>query len=432
VFDLLGLEGVKAIGKRQENGSVIVVSNSILPDPKKCPSCGHEPIYKHGSRCYQYADTPIYGNPVKIEISRQRYRCKACKTVITPDIPSLDDKRIATKRLIAHIRSKSLNRTFTSMSEETGLVLNTVKAIAVDHIRWLDENHNRETPRIMGVDEVMISGNYRAVICNLEMRTVFDVYEKRTKPHITEFFRTLKNKENVEWIALDMWGPYKVVLNKELPDARLVIDRFHVVAKATEALESLRIKLQSDMEKSDRIKMKKHLRWALLRRNENRTDEDNEKLDYIRKNHPEIALAYDLGEQFHDIYTCKTRSEAESAFEIWTQSIPTEFMGSYGEVAAMVNRHYEDIFSYFDFPITNGYTEAMNGVMKTSNRMGRGYSFEVIRGRLLYSKIAAQSGSIITHSGKPKSVVDPVSTWGDMKAVHYGCNLSTLDCDWDD
>jgi len=72
----------------------------------------------------------------------------------------------------------------------------------------------------------------------------------------------------------------------------------------------------------------------------------------------------------------------------------------------------------------------MNGVMKASNSMGRGYSFEVIRGRLLYSKVSAQSGSIITHRGSPKKITDPVLTWGDAKSIYYGCNLSTLNVEW--
>jgi len=45
-----------------------------------------------------------------------------------------------------------------------------------------------------------------------------------------------------------------------------------------------------------------------------------------------------------------------------------------------------EILAYFDHPITNAYTEALNGVAKTINRQGRGYTFEVLRARLLYGK----------------------------------------------
>jgi transposase len=43
-----------------------------------------------------------------------------------------------------------------------------------------------------------------------------------------------------------------------------------------------------------------------------------------------------------------------------------------------VHNHYDDIFAYWDAPfsLTNGYTEGLNGLIKMSNRLGRGYSYE--------------------------------------------------------
>jgi len=46
----------------------------------------------------------------------------------------------------------------------------------------------------------------------------------------------------------------------------------------------------------------------------------------------------------------------------------------------------KEILNYFDHPITNAYTEGVNGVAKVMNRMGRGYSFEVIRARVLFNE----------------------------------------------
>jgi transposase len=53
---------------------------------------------------------------------------------------------------------------------------------------------------------------------------------------------------------------------------------------------------------------------------------------------------------------------------------------------------YDEVFAYFEQPITNAYTEAVNGVAKAMNRMGRGYSFDVIRARMLYEPKARKDG----------------------------------------
>jgi transposase len=54
-------------------------------------------------------------------------------------------------------------------------------------------------------------------------------------------------------------------------------------------------------------------------------------------------------------------------------------------LTAMTNWETE-IFNYFDHPITNAYTEALNGLIKMVNRTGRGYSFEALRAKILYTE----------------------------------------------
>ncbi len=418
-IDLLLLEGVRPLGSRDEDGVLVIVAEGTVPAPTQCPVCG-KPLYKHGRRTCQYADTSMHGKPVRVEIERQRYRCKACGKVITPNIPSLDDKRIATKRLVQYIESQCFSRTFTAIANETGLALNTIKNIARDYMARLDREYVRETPRIMGVDELKICGNYCAVITNLEMSTAFDILSRRTKDVITPYFRDLKDKEKIEWVVLDMWGPYKDVIREQLPHARMVIDKYHVVEKASVILEALRIEIQNEMEKRERVKMKKHLRWALLRRNGKRTPEDEEKLSYIRERHPDLADVYDLAESFHKIFELDDRSEAEAAFEAWAASVMPEYADSFGKVARMVNRYHESIFNYFDLKITNAFTEACNGILKLANRMGRGYGFDIIRGRYLYDKVPSQTGKVVVHGGKAKNIVAPDADWGDAKVTDYG------------
>lgn len=432
MIDLLQLEGVCPCGHRADNDHLLIIANADVAVPDRCPACNNPQVYKHGKRLYQYADTPMHGKPVIVEIERQRYRCKSCGSVITPTIPSLDDKRIATRRLVEYVQGNCFNNTFTHLAKETGLVVNTIKGITLDYAEWLEKHLQRETPRLMGLDEVKIAGDYRAVITNLEMRTVFDIHENRTVAKLKFFFKNLKNKKNVEWVAADMWEPYKVLLDRYLPDAQRVIDRFHVVRMASDALEKIRIDLQKLIPKEDRIHMKKNIRWALLRGNKSRTDKDWAIVEHIRQNYPQLALAFDLKEEFFQIYESNNRTEGEQAFEKWKNSIPPEFKNTnlkhdYGEVVETVDRHHQDIFNYFDCPITNGYTEATNGVMKVANRMGRGYTYEIIRAKMLYSKIPLQAGKVVMHKANVTGIEQPVSTLGVKSEVNYGSYIPTLD-----
>jgi transposase len=48
----------------------------------------------------------------------------------------------------------------------------------------------------------------------------------------------------------------------------------------------------------------------------------------------------------------------------------------------MSNWH-QPIFAYFDHGVSNAYTEALNGLIKTAQRNARGFSFEVLRAKVL-------------------------------------------------
>jgi hypothetical protein len=73
-------------------------------------------------------------------------------------------------------------------------------------------------------------------------------------------------------------------------------------------------------------------------------------------------------------------------------------------VTAFENWH-EEIFSYFDHSITNAYTESLNSLIRVINRNGRGYSFEALRAKVLYTegthRIAKPAHRAVTRKPPP-------------------------------
>lgn len=427
MYDLLQLEQIRPIGMRGDGDQILILAENTAPSPVRCEKCGHAPLYKHGKRRYTYADTPIHGKPVKVEIETRRYRCKACGTVVTLSSPSLDDKRVATRRLVQYVQDRCFETTFTRIAKEVGLVLNTVKGITQDYAAYLEEWGELETPRLLGMDELHILDKPRCVLVNLEMRSMFEMLASRTKAHLTDYFQKLKHRDRIEWVVIDIWKPYEVVIGQQLPDARIVIDRVHVLKEASSRLEELRKHLQTKLSSEDRVRLKKYLRWSLLRSEHNRKEKDLENIEYIKKHYPELYLVLTIKEAFFSIYDAPNRASGEKAFQDWKGSIPKDFRKYYGPVANMVDRHHRDIFNYFECPITNGYTEAMNGIIRAMNRLTRGDSFEILRAKSLYYRIMRESGTVVTHTGDTKDISQPVSTMGDRIEKSYGTPISTLE-----
>lgn len=424
MFDLLNLSGVKPVDLDFGNRMITVIAEAIVGPIPPCLDCGGL-LHRHGRRENIFADTPIQMLPVRLKISRPRYRCVSCSKVFTPELLFLDERRRATKRLVDAIRQRCLGMTFHALADQTGVAVNTIKNIAQDLIAEMDLTVRYETPVIMGIDELMLAGDYRCVITNLATNNVFEMLEFRSQNHLKPFFQNLPDKERVEWVCSDMWRPFKRSFEEYLPNAKLVIDKFHVVKMASEALDDERKKFQSKLAKSDRVQIKKSTRWLTLKRPGNLSSAEKKALEVVRQSIPELGIAYDFKEMFFRIYEDPVKESAMRAFEAWENSLPDNELEKFHSLAKTVRNHYDDIFAYWDSPsqITNAYTECLNGLIKMSNRIGRGYSYEIIRAKTLYAKEARKVGSGIRllPGADSQSQIKSVS-----ETIEYGPHIPTL------
>lgn len=420
MFDLLELPGIKPVDLHYGNRMITVIAEITEGVTPFCEACG-SPMHRHGRRTNIFADTPMQMQPVRLEITRPRYRCIGCAKISTPELIFLDERRRATKRLVDAVRERCLGMTFHALAEQTGLAVNTIKNIAQDLIIELERTVRYETPVIMGIDEVNLAGDYRCVITNLATNNVFEMLQFRTQEHMMPFFKNLPDREKVEWVCTDMWRPFKRSFKPYLPNAKLVIDKFHVVKMASEALDDERKKYQSTLLKIDRVHVKKSIRWLTLKRSDNLSKAEKEALEVVRQTMPELALAYGFKEAFFRIYDDPVKASAMRAFEAWENSLPDNKLEKFHALAKTVHNHYEDIFAYWDSPsqITNAYTECLNGLIKMANRIGRGYSYDIIRAKALYAKEARKVGSGVR-------LIRPAINTGAGETVEYGPHIPTL------
>lgn len=423
MFDLLSLPGVKPVDLQSSQGVITITAEVVEAALPVCPECG-KPLYRHGHRHIEFADTPQQMQPVRLAIDRPRYRCDACRKTLTLELPFLDEKRRATRRLVDAIRERCLGMTFSELAKQTGLAVNTIKNIAQDLIEELEATVHYETPVIMGIDELNLAGGYRCIITNLATNSVFNMLEERTKAHMKPFFRELADREKVEWVCTDMWRPFKESYGPYLPNARLVIDKFHVVRMASDALEEERKKHQATLDRNERLKVKKSIRWLTLKRPSSLSPPEQEALKLVRIGIPQLAEAYDFKEAFYGIYDEPDKTSAMRAFEAWENSLPGGRFPKFHALGRTVHNNYDDIFAYWDAPtrLTNAYTEGLNGLVKVANRMGRGYSYEIIRAKTLYAKHARKVGSL----PRPGEGGAAVSTTALQSQIEYGPHIPTL------
>lgn len=361
--------------------------------PTACPSCG-SPMHSHGTRSTGVVSTPHLGAPTKLEIEFPRMRCPECGLVWRPVIPGVDEDHRMTEAAYADIAQRSLRLTFREVAEDYPLSHVTVKNVFEDYIR---ENASRlrfKVPAFLGIDEKNLKRvGMVTVITDLEHRTVFDMVPGRTQADLDAYFSGLEGLDRVRWVSSDMYRPFWKSIAKHTPNATWVIDHFHVVKGANEALDSVRKGLQGSLDKKGRLELKKGLAYALRKRTRDLAPHEASALRGLREDpsYSTLMAAYDLKEDFFDIYDehPTSREEAEEAFDDWRASIPKmDAFEPFRALARTVENHREFIFNYWACPsrISNGYTECANRLINETDMRGRGYSFETLRARTLYRR----------------------------------------------
>lgn len=373
--------------------------------PTACPTC-HSPLYRHGSQRQTYLDTPMHGKRVVIEIDRKRYRCKVCGKTLFEPLPAMDSKRLATTRMVQHIERHCLRKTFAELSREVGVDDKTIRHIFDDYVTRLKETVVFETPEVLGIDELKIIGQYRAIITNVEKLALFDMLPTRNKADLIAYFKTMPGKDKVRILTMDLWNVYRQVAQDQFPGRMVVADRFHVVRLANDSIEKVRKAIRKGLETRDRLKLKDD-RFVLLAREKNLSDKERAKLEKWTEMYPVLGAAYRAKEAFHDIYTHRSKDDAQKAAQEWLASMDKDVAWAFRENMCALRSWWDEIFNHYDYPTSNAYTESINNIAKGMNRMGRGYSFDVIRARLLFDDDARKDTRTTIRKKTRKKVERP-------------------------
>jgi IS1 family transposase len=300
-------------------------------------------------------------------------------------LPAVNAKREMTDRLVRWIGQQSLKRTFASIADDTGLDEKTIRNIFRDYINDLEAECRFETPKWMGIDEIHLI-KPRCVISNIRNNTIVNMLPNRDKKTVVNYLYNLQGKSEVQYVAMDMWTPYRDAVQAVLPDARIVIDKFHVVRMANDAVEKVRKSLREQLTPKQRRGLM-HDRFVLLKRERDLNDKEALLLDGWTKNYPELGAAYWLKENFYGIYEGSGSPEAAiAAYEAWNKAVVPEVRDAFHDLIGAFTNWQPFILNYFEHPVTNAYTESLNSLIRVMNRLGRGYSFEALRAKILFTE----------------------------------------------
>ncbi len=431
-MSILRLPNYDVLDHEERNG-VLRIEIVKTPGPSTCPHCGVWGGRRHGfgTKRQTFHDLPHGPTKVVLIIDRQRYRCLECQRTFMDRLPDMSDEHGMTKRLESYVLEEAYRATFSSVAAVVGVTEGTIRKMFKKAMESADARRDLITPRVLGIDEV---GLYRkskrpcAVFTNIQQKTVVEIIRDRDKKSVIRFLHSLEASE-VEAVTADLWDGYHHAAREVFPYALVVADKFHVVKLVNDAMDKCR-KSQNAGSESKRRYLR-GLRLPLLSRAKDiSTAKDasgrewirskQRQLDVIFDQFPALYDAYLCKEFFYDIYDAPTLEAAKEAFAFFESSITGPIAEHFQPVAKTIRYFEEAIFNYWHQPFTNAWTETANGLIRRVFDRGRGYSFDVLRSKVIHTygsqRLPAQRVKRTDFAYSPS-----------LHPRTYGTDLSTLE-----
>ncbi|MCK8823572.1 ISL3 family transposase, partial [Fuchsiella alkaliacetigena] len=189
-------------------------------------------------------------------------------------------------------------------------------------------------------------------------------------------------RENIKAISMDMWGAYNSMAQEVFPNAKIVVDKFHMVMKVNDALDDIRKKVKREANEENSTKFYKS-RNLLRKQGEELTDEEHDKLIEIFKLSPSLEKAWELKEEFRDVLQMNKLSEAENALNDWYDRVVDSSLKAFLKAKETVENWEDKLLNFFETKISNGFAEGINNKIKLIKRIGYGVTnLESLRHRL--------------------------------------------------
>jgi len=371
-------------------------------------------------------DVPLGGWQCEVEI-------EYAETFITHGhvrveaLPFVSPKARVTKRYARLIAGMARHMPISTVARHTGLSWDSVKSIECAH---LDETIPMPRPqtlegiRYLGVDEVARAKgqSYFTLVYDLSpgdhYGRILWIKEGRDSAVLLEFLDALSEEcaDGIEAVALDMGPAYIVAVQKSLPDAAIVFDRFHVMQMFNKVIRDCRraefkaAKSLGDLTGQETIKGSL---WLLLSNRATLKETDQERLDQLLTRNQPLATLYTLKEQLQRLWQpSSTFADMAARLDDWCGMARAACIAGLNKFVKTLQAHRTGICAYASHPITTSRLEAGNVSIALLRRRARGFrDMEYFKLKILQLN-TKDAPSFLYNPGTPAAPLTRLSTVG--------------------
>lgn len=355
---------------------------TLQPDPDRpliCPRCQSRCPSVHDTVWRRITDLPVFGRPARLMLPRRRLLCPSCGPVLE-QLSWLDPHSRITKRLADHACGLLSVMTILDAATLLGLNWKTVRNLDKRRLQQQFGSLDMSGVRILAMDEFAIHKGHRyaTVIIDHETHRVLWVGKGRSRAEVRPFFESLSEEQRaqIQAVAMDMNASYELEVQRFCPNAEIVYDLFHVVAKyGREVIGRVRVD-EANRLRADKParKLIKGSHWLLLRNRENIVKESERiRLEEVLEANAALLTVYLLKDDLKHLWKQSAESQARSLWESWLARAEESGIPALAKFARKLAAYVEGIISSCRWKINTSVLEGINNRIKVIKRMAYGY-----------------------------------------------------------
>ncbi len=341
-----------------------------------CP-CGRRASgYDRSVRRWRHLD--LGATRLWLEAEIWRVDCGGCGRVRTEEVPWARPGARLTRDfedVIAWLCQRADKTTVSRLlrvSWET--VQRVVMRVVAEH---LDDDRLNNLYHL-GVDEISYryGHEYLTIVADHDSGRVVWVAQGRTKEALTSFYDALgaERRQQVRAVSMDMASVYREATKESVPEAVICLDPFHAVRWVNEALDAVyKDTPRSQLNGSISGAEWRRTRTALRTGAERLTEDQKERINQLRRQRYRLWRAWELKEQFRDLYRIIDPDDARQYLKAWCTAALRSRIPAYRLLVKRIRSHFDGIIAAVEWGLSNSRLEGINSKIRLINRRAHGH-----------------------------------------------------------
>ena len=349
----------------------------------RCADCGALASKTHARRAARrWRDLPWAGHLAEIEYAPVRIACARCGATGVEWLAWADPYQRQTQRYQQHLALQAASMPVQHVAALHGIDWGTVhRAEYAALARW-DKTRTPPPLRHVGIDEKYLGRRNRlaedfvTIVSNVETGEPLWIGYGRREETVARWLatQTAAQKAALEVVVMDMHRPFANAIRNDpaLAHVAIVHDPFHVMKRATEAVDEVR--RAAFFRAGDAMRrIGRGARWLVLRAWEKCSKADQARLTKLLSYNRQLARAYQIAEELRAVLKAPDRASMALGLDRILRRTERRTNKPLRRLHDSLQAHRAAILALGEHRPAAGRVEALNNNWESLVRRGRGY-----------------------------------------------------------